>query len=55
MMAIAQAKHAASSSNMYYDLASGNKIAKITRALSVIGFLVAIPVIAVIATNFSEI
>jgi hypothetical protein len=55
MMAIAQTKHAAASSNMYYDLAAGNKIMKITRALSVIGFLIAIPVIVVIATNFSEI
>lgn len=55
MMAIAQTKHAASCSNMYYDLASGNKITKLTRALSVVGFLVAIPIIIVIAKNFSEI
>jgi hypothetical protein len=55
MMAISQTKHTAASSNIYYDLATGAKILKITRAIAVIGFLIAIPVIVVIAKNFSEI
>ncbi len=55
MMAISQTKHTAASSNIYYDLATGAKILKISRAIAVIGFLIAIPVIVVIAKNFSEI
>ncbi len=55
MMAISQTKHTAASSNIYYDLATGAKILKISRAIDVIGFLIAIPVIVVIAKNFSEI
>jgi hypothetical protein len=55
MMAITQARHSAASSNMYYDLASGNKILKLARIFSALGFLIAIPVIVVIAQNFSEI
>ena len=55
MMAIAQTKNTAASSNIYYDLATGAKILKLSRILSVLGFLIAIPVIVVIARNFSEI
>lgn len=55
MMAIAQTKHTAASSDIYYDLATGAKILKVSRAIAVIGFVIAIPVIIVIAKNFSEI
>jgi len=55
MMAIAQSKNTTASSNIYYDLATGAKILKLSRILSVLGFLIAIPVIIVIARNFSEI
>jgi hypothetical protein len=55
MMAIAQTKHTSASSDIYYDLATGAKILKVSRALAVVGFLIAIPVIVVIAKNFSEI
>ena len=55
MMAISQTKHTAASSDIYYDLATGGKILKISRILSIAGFLIAIPVIYVIAGNFSEI
>jgi hypothetical protein len=55
MMAIAQTKNTTASSNIYYDMATGAKILKLSRILSVLGFLIAIPVIVVIARNFSEI
>lgn len=55
MMAIAQTKNTTASSNIYYDMATGAKILKLSRMLSVLGFLIAIPVIVVIARNFSEI
>jgi hypothetical protein len=55
MMAIAQTRHTASSANIYYDLGGGAKILKISRALAIIGFVIAVPVIVVIAKNFSEI
>ncbi len=55
MMAISQTKHTAASADIYYDLATGGKILKISRILSITGFLIAIPVIYVIAGNFSEI
>lgn len=55
MMAISQTRHTAASSDIYYDLARGGKILKISRILSITGFLIAIPVIYVIAGNFSEI
>lgn len=55
MMAIAQTRHTTSSSNIYYDLAGGAKILKISRAFAIIGFVIAIPIIVVIAKNFSEI
>ena len=55
MMAIAQTKNTTASSNMYYDMATGAKILKLSRLFSILGFLIAIPVIVVIAKNFSEI
>jgi hypothetical protein len=55
MMAIAQTKNTTASSNIYYDLATGARILKLSRIFSVVGFLIAIPVIVVIARNFSEI
>lgn len=55
MMAITQTKNTTASSNIYYDLATGVKVLKLSRMFSIIGFLIAIPVIVVIATNFSEI
>jgi len=55
MMAMAQTKHTAASSNIFYDMATGAKILKMSRIISVIGFLVAIPVIVEIARNLSEI
>lgn len=55
MMAIVQTKNTTASSNIYYDLATGAKLLKLSRILSVLGFLIAIPVIVVIARNFSEI
>ena len=55
MMAISQTKHTAASSDIYYDLATGGKILKISRVLSVAGFLIAIPIIYVISGNLSEI
>ena len=55
MMAIAQTKNTTASSNIYYDMATGAKILKLSRILSILGFLIAIPVIVVIARNFSEI
>jgi hypothetical protein len=55
MMAISQTRHTSASSNIYYDLASGAKILKLSRALAIIGFIIAVPVIVVIAKNFSEI
>jgi len=55
MMAISQTKHTAASADIYYDLATGGKILKISRMLSIAGFLIAIPVIWVISGNFSEI
>jgi len=55
MMAIAQTKHTTASSDIYYDLATGAKILKVSRALAAVGFVIAIPVIVVIAKNFSEI
>ena len=54
MMAVAQTKHTSASSDIYYDLATGAKILKISRAIAVVGFIIAIPVIVVIAKNFSE-
>jgi hypothetical protein len=55
MMAIAQTKNTTASSNIYYDMATGAKILKLSRILSVLGFLIAIPVIVEIARNLSEI
>jgi hypothetical protein len=55
MMAISQTRHISASSNIYYDLAGGTKILKISRVLAIIGFVIAVPVIVVIAKNFSEI
>ena len=55
MMAISQTRHTSASSNIYYDLAGGAKILKLSRALAIIGFVIAVPVIVVIAKNFSEI
>ena len=55
MMAISQTKHTAASADIYYDLSTGGKILKISRILSIVGFLIAIPVIYVISGNFSEI
>lgn len=55
MMAISQTRHTGASSNIYYDLAGGAKILKVSRVLAIIGFVVAVPVIVVIAKNFSEI
>ena len=55
MMAISQTRHTSASSNIYYDLAGGAKILKLSRALAIIGFAIAVPVIVVIAKNFSEI
>lgn len=55
MMALAQTRHTTSSSNIYYDLGGGAKILKFSRTLAIVGFLIAIPVIVVIAKNFSEI
>lgn len=55
MMAIAQTKNTTASSDIYYDMATGAKILKLSRMLSVLGFLIAIPIIVVIARNFSEI
>jgi len=55
MMAISQTKHTAASADIYYDLATGAKSLKISRILSIVGFLIAIPVIWVISGNFSEI
>jgi hypothetical protein len=55
MMAISQTRHTSASSNIYYDLAGGAKILKLSRALAIIGFIIAVPVIVVIAKNFSEI
>jgi hypothetical protein len=55
MMAISQTKNTTASSNIYYDMATGAKILKLSRVLSILGFLIAIPVIVVIARNFSEI
>ena len=55
MMAIAQTRHTAASSDIYYDLATGGKILKISRILSIVGFLLAIPIIYVISGNLSEI
>lgn len=55
MMAVAQTRHTTSSSNIYYDLGSGTKILKVSRTIAISGFLIAIPVIVVIAKNFSEI
>jgi len=55
MMAIAQTKNTTASSNIYYDMATGAKILKLSRIFSIVGFLIAIPVIVVIARNFSEI
>ena len=54
MMAISQTKHTAASADIYYDLATGGKILKISRILSIAGFLIAIPVIWVISGNFSQ-
>jgi hypothetical protein len=55
MMAISQTRHTSASSNIYYDLAGGAKILKLSRALAIIGFIIAVPIIVVIAKNFSEI
>ena len=55
MMAIAQTKNTTASSNIYYDMATGAKILKLSRIFSIVGFIIAIPVIVVIARNFSEI
>jgi len=55
MMAISQTKHTAASSDIYYDLTTGGKILKVSRILSIVGFLIAIPIIYVISGNFSEI
>jgi len=55
MMAKAQTKNTTASSNIYYDMATGAKILKLSRIFSIVGFLIAIPVIVVIAKNFSEI
>jgi len=55
MLAIAQTKNTAATSNIYYDMATGAKILKWTRIFSIVSFLIAIPVIVVIARNFSEI
>lgn len=55
MMAIAQNKNTTASSNIYFDMATGAKILKLSRIFSIVGFLIAIPVIVVIARNFSEI
>ena len=55
MMAIAQTKNTTASSSIYYDMATGAKILKLSRILSIVGFLIAIPVIVVIARIFSEI
>jgi hypothetical protein len=54
-MAISQTRHTAASSDIYYDLAGGAKILKLSRVLAIIGFVIAVPVIVVIAKNFSEI
>jgi hypothetical protein len=55
MMAIVQTKNTTASSNIYYDMATGAKILKLSRIFSIVGFLTAIPVIVVIARNFSKI
>ena len=55
MMAVAQTRHTSASSDIYYDLSTGSKILKVSRAIAVLGFLIAVPVIVVIATNLAEV
>jgi len=55
MMAIIQTRDAASRSNIQYDMAAGQKYLRLARALAIIGFIIAIPVIWQISANFSEI
>lgn len=54
-LAIARTRDTKSRSDIFYDLAKGKKIVKITFILSIIGFIVALPIMYHIAKKLSEI
>lgn len=54
-LAIARTRDTKAKSDIFYDLAKGKKIVSVSVALSVIGFIVALPVMYHIASSLSEI
>lgn len=54
-LAVSRSKDTKARSNIFYDLAKGKKIVSITVALSLVGFVVALPVMYHIAKELSQI